>query len=69
MVVSMLLKHLKIPIEAGRGIGFGTNFSGLRRVVMFLVSHVINIIHQNIRFVTKDEPTMPHYNHTVCSLL
>lgn len=31
MVVSVLLKHLKIPVETGGGIGgFGTNSSGLR---------------------------------------
>lgn len=31
MVVSVLLNHLKIPVEAGGGIGgFGTNSCGLR---------------------------------------
>lgn len=46
VVVSELPKHLKSPIEGGGGIGFGTNSSGLRRVVVFLVSPIIDIIHQ-----------------------
>lgn len=41
MVVSLLLKHLKIPVETGGGMaGYGTNSSGLRNkevVLPFLV--------------------------------